>query len=220
MINQNDTLGGVAATHPASTQVFLRHRLDFCCGGNTPLGEACSAAGLDPDAVIEEIAALDEKISLLRWDSAPLSDLIEFILTNYHEPLRLDLPALVAAAVKVERVHGNKTTCPNGLASDLVRMRSEILEHLAKEEQILFPAIVAGGRGARIHMPVRVMMQEHEDHGANLIRLREFTNDFRPPREACATWRALYEGLERLESELMEHIHLENNVLFRRSLNA
>lgn len=220
MINANETLGQVAAAHPASTLVFLRHRLDFCCGGGQKLADACRAADLDPEAVIAEIAAEEATKSPERWDTRPLPELIDFILVRYHEPLRSDLPALIDAARKVERVHGKKASCPHGLASHLERLDAEVRQHLAKEEQVLFPAIQSGRRGAQVHMPVRVMMQEHDDHGENLRRLRELATDFRPPPEACATWRALYAGLEKLESELMEHIHLENNVLFPRVLNA
>lgn len=220
MIDATQTLGHVAAAHPASTLVFLRHRLDFCCGGSVKLGDACRAAGLDPEAVIREIAA--QRVTTLpeRWDTRPLPELIDFILTRYHEPLRSDLPALLEAARRVERVHSKKPSCPHGLAAHLEHMSAEIELHLAKEEQVLFPAIRAGSGGAQVQMPVRVMMQEHDDHGANLQRLRELATDFNPPPEACATWRALYAGLEKLEAELMAHIHLENNVLFPRALNV
>jgi regulator of cell morphogenesis and NO signaling len=210
----------VATSHPASTQVFLRHRLDFCCGGGQKLDTACRVAGLDPDAIIAEIAAEEATHSLERWDTRPLTDLIDFILTRYHEPLRADLEALIVAAKKVERVHGTKPSCPRGLAAHLERVDAEIAQHLAKEEQVLFPAILSGCQGARLHMPIRVMMQEHDDHGANLTRIRELTTDLTPPPEACATWRALYAGLKKIEAELMDHIHLENNVLFPRALNG
>jgi regulator of cell morphogenesis and NO signaling len=219
MIDANDTLGHVAAVHPASTLVFLRHRLDFCCGGGQKLAEACRDAGLDPEAVIAEIGVEEAGKPPERWDTRPLPTLIDFILTRYHEPLREELPALIDAARKIERVHRQKSSCPHGLASHLEQMDAEIRQHLVKEEQVLFPAIRGGTRGAHVHMPVRVLMQEHDDHGASLQRLRELTTEFRPPPEACATWRALYAGLEKLESELMEHIHLENNVLFPRALN-
>lgn len=220
MINANDTLGQVATTHPSSTLVFLRHRLDFCCGGGQKLVDACRAAGLDPAAVIAEIAADDATTSPERWDTKPLPDLIDFILVRYHEPLRADLSALIEAARKVERVHAQKASCPHGLAAQLEQLDAEVRQHLGKEEQVLFPAIRSGNGGAHVHMPVRVMMQEHDDHGASLGRIRELATDFSPPAEACATWRALYAGLEKLESDLMEHIHLENNVLFPRALNA
>ena len=220
MIDANDTLGEVATTHPASTLVFLRHRLDFCCGGGQKLGDACRAAGLDPELVIQEISAEATARTPERWDTRPLPELLDFILTRYHEPLRSDLPTLLDAARRVERVHAKKDSCPHGLASLLEQLDAEIGQHLAKEEQVLFPALRSGTGGTNVHMPIRVMMQEHDDHGANLHRVRELTTDFSPPPEACATWRALYAGLEELESELMEHIHLENNVLFPRALNA
>jgi regulator of cell morphogenesis and NO signaling len=219
MIDANETLGQVAAVHPAATQVFLRHGLDFCCGGRQKLADACRAAGLDPETVIAEIAAEGATQEPQRWDARALPDLIDFILTRYHEPLRSDLPGLIEAATRVERVHADKPSCPRGLAALLTHVDAELRQHLAKEEQVLFPAIGSGRRGAQIHMPIRVMMQEHDDHGRNLQRIRELATGFEPPPEACATWRALYTGLEKLEAELMDHIHLENNVLFPRALN-
>ncbi|HSC89959.1 MAG TPA: iron-sulfur cluster repair protein YtfE [Polyangiaceae bacterium] len=214
----NDTLGQLAATYPLSTQVFLRHRLDFCCGGKQTLQDACRTRGLDPDAVIREIEGEAPVTAKLRWDSAPLTELMEFIITRYHHSLRRDLPGLIEAARRVERVHGAKPSCPRGLTALLEEVYSELSSHMDKEEQVLFPLIAAGGVGPRVHMPVRMMMMEHDDHGTNLRSLRALVTDFVPPPEACATWRALYVGLERLEGELMEHIHLENNVLFPRAL--
>jgi regulator of cell morphogenesis and NO signaling len=98
-------------------------------------------------------------------------------------------------------------------------MRDELESHMQKEEHVLFPLILAG-RGALAAAPIRVMEREHEDHGRNLERLRELAHDFAPPLDACGTWRALYLGLEELEREIMEHIHLENHVLFPRALRA
>lgn len=220
MIQRSDTLGQVAAAHPAATHIFLRHRLDFCCGGAQPLEEACHEAGLDPETVIAEIGAELADVSAESWEQKSPSELIDFILTRFHDALRRDLPGLLEAAEKVERVHAEKSSCPHGLFAHLQRMDAEIHQHLGKEEQILFPAIQGGARGPAIQMPIRVMMQEHEDHGANLGRLHELTSDFTAPPEACATWRALYSSLAKLEAELMEHIHLENNVLFPRALTA
>lgn len=220
MIQATETLGEIATAHPASTRILLRHRLDFCCGGGQKLADACRAAGLDPDSVIAEIAAEEASSAPERWDAKPLHELADFIVGRYHETLRSDLPALIEAARKVERVHAKKDSCPHGLAAALAQLDAELGNHMAKEEQVLFPAVRRGNRGAHVHMPIRVMMQEHDDHAANLALLRKLATDFDPPREACATWRALYAGLQKLESELMEHIHLENNVLFKRALNA
>jgi len=59
-----------------------------------------------------------------------------------------------------------------------------------------------------------VMRNEHDQHGEALQRLEALTNDITLPRGACNTWRALYVGLAALREDLMEHIHLENNILF------
>jgi len=223
MIDATATLGSLASNEPGATRVFLRYRLDFCCGGRRSLAEACDAAGLDVENVIDEVEALGTTEGVENdetgWEDRPLSDLIDHILVRFHEPLRRDLPALVDAARRVERVHANKALCPRGLAEHLVRVHGEILQHLMKEENVLFPALIGGRRGPAVHMPIRVMMQEHDDHGENLRRIRELAHDFALPEDACGTWRALYEGLASLEAELVIHIHLENNVLFPRALN-
>ena len=220
MIDAHETLGQVATAHPASTHVFLRHRLDFCCGGSEPLDDACRAAGLKPETIIAEIEAESAAKDPKRWDTRPLPELVDFILTRYHEPLRADLPALLEAARKVERVHAKKPSCPRGLAAHVEALDAELQQHLTKEEQVLFPAIRSGSVGVDVQRPIHVLMHEHDDHGVGLKRLRELATDFSPPPEACATWHALYSGLQKLEGELMEHIHLENNVLFPRALNA
>jgi len=219
-IDPNQTLGQVSTAHPESTLVFLRHHLDFCCGGGRQLKDACREAGLDPTAVIHEIEAEARAKPSEHWDDRPLGELIDFIIERYHESLRADVPALVAAAQRVERVHGQKASCPVGIASLLQLLQRELFDHMTKEERVLFPAIRSGGRGGAVRMPIHTMTAEHDDHGETLRRLRELATDFVPPQGACATWRALYAGLEKLEAELMQHIHLENNVLFPRAVDA
>lgn len=212
------TLGELVTVEPAAAKVFYRHGLDFCCGGRQSLAEACGAAGLDPQAVLKEIEqAVSEDQPATRRDTRPLAELVDHILHRYHEPLKADLPRLVQLARKVEEVHADKPECPKGLAILLTEVREAVDNHLAKEEQILFPLIVAA-RGQMAQMPVQVMMQEHEDHGQNLARIRQLTNDLSVPDDACASWRELYRSLEELERDLMDHIHLENNILFPRAL--
>lgn len=218
MIQTTEHLARIATTHPAASRVFHRYGLDFCCGGERPLAEVCRAAGLDAEAIAREIEAEQtHPEDDVRWDERPLDELVDHILERYHEPLREELPRLLAMAEKVERVHGEKPHAPHGLAKHLRHVLDAVEDHLQKEEQILFPAI-REGHGQALSMPVHVMEQEHDDHGASLRRTRQLTADLTPPADACTTWRSLYLGLAEFERELMDHIHLENHVLFPRAV--
>jgi regulator of cell morphogenesis and NO signaling len=214
------TLADLAVTHPAASRVFHRHGLDFCCHGRRPLSEACAERGLVVEDVVAEIA--DEQSGagdLPRWDERPIPDLVRHIVDFYHLRLRAELPELISLAAKVETRHAEKASCPRGLRAHLEEVHRAVLEHLAKEEQVLFPMVLAG-RGGHAAGPIHVMESEHRDHAENLQKTRRLTADLVAPEEACPTWRALYLRLVQLEGELMEHIHLENNVLFRRVLAA
>jgi regulator of cell morphogenesis and NO signaling len=216
----NETLADLAVSHPAASRVFRRHGLDFCCHGRRPLAEACSERGLAADDVVAEIAREQSQAAEMpHWEERPIRELVRHIVDFYHLRLRAELPELISLAAKVERRHAEKASCPRGLRAHLEEVHQAVLAHLAKEEQILFPMILAG-RGRHAAAAISVMESEHLDHGANLEKTRQLTADLAPPPEACPTWKALYLRLGRLESELMEHIHLENNILFPHVLGA
>jgi regulator of cell morphogenesis and NO signaling len=151
------------------------------------------------------------------WAEQAPAVIIEHILRRYHEPLRRELPALIANARAVEVENQARPLCPRGLAAHLEQVWLSVESHLHKEERILFPLIL-DGRGATAHMPVRVMMAEHNDHLGNLKRTIELTNGFALPPDASEAWRELYQGLRRLECDLCDHINLENEILFPRVL--
>ena len=219
-ITPQTTLAELATQSAGASRVFHRHGLDFCCGGRVPLEDACATKGLDVARLLDELRAEEATAPPPeRWDAAPLDALIEHVLQRFHEGHRAEVPRLLEMAQKVERVHGDKPTCPRGLAEHLERMADELENHMVKEEQVLFP-MIRSGRGRMAGMPVQIMEQEHRDHGENLAKLRALAHDFAPPAEACNTWQALYLGLAELELELMEHISLENNVLFPRALRG
>jgi regulator of cell morphogenesis and NO signaling len=212
------TLAELAVLHPAASRVFHRHGLDYCCGGKRALEAVCHEKGLDAAVIRAEILSEESRSTdRVAWSERPLEELVTFIVTRYHQSLRTELPDLIALAEKVETRHGNKASCPRGLAAHLRQVHEAVLEHLAKEEQVLFP-LISAGHGSRANGPVQAMEHEHREHAVNLRRIRELTQDLVPPPEACTSWRALYLRLDQLEAELMEHIHLENNVLFPRAL--
>lgn len=210
------TLGSLARNIPGATAVLARHRLDFCCGGQKTLAQAAEHKQLDAEAIAKELDQLPSQTGAeVDWSLASDVELIEHILTRYHDTLREQLPELIRLSARVELVHGGHPDCPAGLTSHLEIMQEELEAHMQKEERVLFPMISRGISGMTL-APMSMMRHEHDNHGAALSRLNHLTDSMTPPTGACNTWRALYTGLEALQLELMDHIHLENNVLFDR----
>lgn len=210
-IDAEHTLGQLAVELPGATAIFRRLKLDFCCGGNTSLRQAASDLGLDLPSVVAELGTLQR--SSTPPEAAQAQELIAHIVSRYHDVHRAQLPELARMARRVEAVHRGRPGVPAGLADALEAMEQELLLHMRKEETILFPMLSAGTNGS-VTQPITVMRHEHTDHGAALDHLARLTDDMTPPVHACNTWRALYSGLAQLRDDLIEHIHLENNVLF------
>jgi regulator of cell morphogenesis and NO signaling len=213
-IDPMQTVGNIAVNIPGATAVFRRFKLDFCCGGNKSLAFAAKEKSLNVEHIVEELEALAPQTidgpQTLQTDA-----LIHHIVSRYHETHRAQFPELIRMAARVETVHRDKPEVPIGLTAHLERMSEEMQLHMQKEEFMLFPMMKRGGH-SMLSGPIGCMRNEHEDHGNNLERLAQLTNDFTPPQGACNTWRALFNGLAALRDDLIEHVHLENNVLFPR----
>ena len=210
-VQAQQSIGAIAVQIPGATAIFRKLKLDFCCGGQQPLAQACADKGLDTEQVLQTLNALQHTATLPPTPTA--SELIDHILQRYHEVHRQQLPELVRMARRVEAVHRDHPEVPRGLADHLETMAQELLDHMAKEEQILFPLLQQGGHPMVVH-PIGMMRHEHVSHGAQLEQLAELTTQHQPPAGACNTWQALYAGTARLTEDLIEHIHTENNLLF------
>jgi regulator of cell morphogenesis and NO signaling len=156
----------------------------------------------------------------VNWELRSQAELVAHIVDHYHAGLRRDLPLLIDAARSVEREHRDHADRPTGLADLLEEFSNELESHMAKEERVLFPTLRTGQRGGQVDMPIRMMEREHEGHDEMLARIRQVTRDLTAPASAPAAWSKLYVDLSALESELREHIYLENNVLFARALGG
>lgn len=214
-----------ASASPATIKVFQQHGIDFCCGGHRPIAEACAEHGLEVDHVLAELAqsttgATDE----LNWQHAPMADLVAHIQARFHNPLREELPRLSAMVDKVVTRHGEHYPAMLlPLQREFRGLMVEMLDHMAKEDQVLFPAIVAMERGQAagaagwIAGPIEVMEHEHLRAGAALAAMRQMTEGYRLPPGACPTFQGLFYGLDQLERDMHVHVHLENNILFPRA---
>lgn len=218
------TVGEIVAENPSLSRVFQSYQLDFCCQGAKTLRQACENKSLPLDEVS---AALEKEASSAPEPKEnpaqlPPSELADYIVKTHHGYLREELPRVHAMAERVAQVHGPRNHSLIEIYEVFSAMFLELDSHMRKEEEILFPAIRAIFSDppadlefpGSIDHPVDQMMHEHEETGQALEKLRELTNDFTPPAEACNTYRALFAGIKDLEEDTHRHIHLENSVLF------
>jgi regulator of cell morphogenesis and NO signaling len=223
------TIGALVAARPAFARLFERLGIDYCCGGKQTLQAACLRRGLDLPttlALLESAGAiLSSGPAEVDASTMGLAELADHIEATHHAYLKEELPRLVEMADRVGTKHGWRDARLPEMAATVRDVAGEMLAHMEKEEQILFPLVrrieaglEAGLRGSDLTAPIRQMEAEHENAGQLTARLRELTNNFTPDAEACNTHRALLAGLADFESDLHRHVHKENNVLFPRAL--
>ncbi len=236
-IDASTIVKDVVVNHPETRQVLESLGIDYCCGGGSSLGDAAAAAGLDLATVISAVeqavadAALPERAAELSWADATLTELVDHIENTHHVYMKESLPRLGDLFAKVLKAHGPKHgDMLRPLQTTFSGLRNEIEMHLMKEEQVLFPYIremeatlkqtgqVPPMHCGTVQNPIQQMEAEHEDAGEALARMRSLTAGYTLPGDACATFSALFEGLQEMEADLHQHIHLENNILFPRSI--
>ncbi len=215
------TVGELVAERPGRSRIFQSSGIDFCCQGSRTLREACERKGVAAQSVVEQLEAelADKTAPVQNPAELPLDELTEYIVGTHHSFLRRELPRLHAMSARVAQVHGGHTPSLIELFEVFQGLQAELISHIEKEESVLFPVVAAMSRRetspVQIDEPIACMVHEHEEAGAALGRLRELSNGFHPPADACNTYRALFAGLQDLEEDLHRHIHLENTVLFR-----
>lgn len=233
MQTNEKTVREIALENPSSIRVFETLGIDYCCGGKRSLSEACSRAEIDVDKTLALLAQADQNSrsgQTSEWATRPLRELIEHIVQEHHGFVRRETPRLIGLLAKVKAKHG--TTHPEvaQIENLFLAMAQELSTHILKEEQVLFPHIERLEKAAlsaalapeaffgSVSRPIANMAAEHDDAGAILSQLRELSNGYRTPPGACPTFVALYRGLGDFEHDLHQHVHLENNILFPRSI--
>lgn len=210
-------LGILARAIPGATRVFDLHNLDFCEGADQTLRAAARAKGLDLARIEAELEATKRAaIGQVNWARASTPALVEHLLERYHTRHRMQLPRLMSLAQQVEAQHADHPACPHGMAALLEGLDRALTQHMQQEEDSLFP-LLAEGEAARAQAAIAAMRQLHEGHARALARLEVLTHGYTAPDDGSATWRALYDGLRGFKADLMEHLHLERNVLFERA---
>jgi regulator of cell morphogenesis and NO signaling len=227
-INTTRTVGEIAVELPQSTRIFERMKTDYCCGGGIALGDACAAAGVNLDTLVQmlEASTTQKTNESLDLQQATLTELIAYILDKHHVYTKEEMARLEPLAAKVVSAHGANHSELLAVRDLMQQLFAELKPHMFKEEQILFPYVleletaqtqkrpVPFAPFGTVNNPIRMMMMEHDTAGDLLRELRKVSADYRVPADACISYKTFYEALEAFEQDLHQHIHLENNLLF------
>jgi regulator of cell morphogenesis and NO signaling len=228
-MNAQTQLQEIVKMAPGTAKVLERHGLDFCCQGARTLAVACAAQGLAVEQLLAELQQATRTTPTVA-PTASLAELTNHIVTTHHAYVRESLPTIAGHTAKVARVHGPRHAELAEVDQLFAAVVEEMTGHMAKEEQILFPYMVAlerfaTGQGEAPHAcfptvaaPIRVMEMEHESAGGALARIRALTANYTPPADACTTYRLMLQELQAFEEDLHVHVHLENYVLHPRAL--
>ncbi len=236
-IDGKTTVRDLVGRYPQTRPVFEKHGIDYCCGGGKCLADVANEHGLKLPALVDALGKTLQaepgkaEATGKDWHAAPLGELVSHIIETHHGYMKTALPrlgALVPTVIKAHATHHGDVLRQVQALFDA--LNAELSSHLMKEEQVLFPYIVAlemhvrdGAARPRAPFgsarnPIRQMEREHESAGHALAQFREVTNNYTLPPDACPTFKAMYEELQRIEADLHQHIHLENNILFPRAI--
>lgn len=225
-VDAQTPVGQIVAEDLLTASILDRFGIDYCCGGRNTLGNACAERGLDVSEVLHALEAgkpvEDARPDRIDYASMPLGALADQIVAAHHAYLREALPRLNTLLDKVVAAHSAAHPDLFELRGVFHGLKSELELHMMKEENVLFPLIKELEAATSLPMihcgsvnnPIMVMEHEHDSAGVALGRLRQLSNQFTPPPDACPTYRAMLQGLADLEADLHRHIHKENNILF------
>ncbi|ELR72005.1 Nitric oxide-dependent regulator DnrN or NorA [Fulvivirga imtechensis AK7] len=223
---QIKTVADVLVDNPKAATVFKKYNIDFCCKGARPLDEACAEAGVRSDEILQEIDKAEEIPQFnMRANEWSLDFLTEYIVNNHHKYVRDNAQDLENLADKVAQVHGEFHPELIEIAGIVSEITEDLLEHMEKEEQVLFPAIRTMVSKGKVHFPfgsirnpIMMMEDEHSEAGQGFDDIRRLSEQYTIPEDACASYRLLFEKLQAFEDDLHQHVHLENNILFPKAI--
>lgn len=217
-----ETVGEIAAKDMRKAELLKSLGIDFCCGGKRSLEEACQEKGLDVVRIKQQLEDTDKqplKGTQLDFNNLKPAFLADYIVNVHHAYVYENAPMIEDLAQKVAGHHGTNMPFLNTVYQKITELNRELITHMKKEEQVLFPAIKimeAGGKAplASIKDPINIMERDHDIAGDLIKEIRSLTSDYTAPDGACNSVKMLYYKLEEFESDLLQHIHLENNILF------
>lgn len=230
-ITKETIVGELVANDYRTASVFKNSKIDFCCNGNRTIEEACTQKKIESDELIEQLNNVvhQQKDSGVDYKSWPLDLLADYIEKKHHRYVEAKILEITPFLEKVVRVHGEHHPELKEVEQLFKASAGELTAHMKKEEMILFPFVRKMMEAQQAHNtlqphfgtvqnPIRMMMHEHENEGERFRKIAALTDNYNPPADACNTYKVTFALLKEFEEDLHLHIHLENNILFPKSI--
>jgi len=231
MVNQmTKSLAQIVNDNHKAASIFEKYDLDFCCKGKRSLQQACIEKSLPVEKLLAELQATNDACELpISYDKMSLTELAGYIVSKHHAYVKAEMPQIFAYLQRVATKHGDRHPEMRKVFELFSELKSDMEEHMDKEELILFPRIEAAEDGASekktanmnvfyVQHPIQIMEEDHEKAGEVMAEIRRLTSNYTPPNDACTTYRVSFAALQAFESDLHRHVHLENNVLFPKAI--
>lgn len=219
-------VGDIVTDDFRAAQVFKNEGIDFCCGGNVTLEDIAAEKNLNVTDIEHKLNNLESvpasnQLNFKEWDLGFLSD---YVVNQYHNKVYEVLPTIMQYLNKIVSVHGMNHPELNKVLDLFSIVNDEMPDHQRREEEKLFPAIKealkSGSEEAKkmIHSELTDLEDDHDLIGGTMDKINEITGTYSLPNDACNTYMITYKLLEEFEDALHEHVHIENNILFPKSL--
>lgn len=232
IIDPGLSVGEIVRSNYRAAEIFKKYKIDFCCGGSKSINQVCSEKNIPVDHITSELSELSNQDSsnLHNYDEWELDFLTNYIINVHHKYVNNNAPIIQEYVNKIAHVHGERHPELIKVMDLFSEVSTELQQHMMKEEQILFPFIIklngidknktafTPPPFGTIRNPIKMMEAEHENAGNIFKEIREITNDYSLPADACNTYNIAFQKLDEFENDLFRHIHLENNILFPKAI--
>jgi regulator of cell morphogenesis and NO signaling len=219
-------VGEIVTRDFRAAEIFKNVGIDFCCGGSQSLEEACKEKKIDSSLLETELDKLQHTTvnAMHNFNEWNLDFLCDYIVNTHHKTVLRLLPQLTFYTQKIADVHGENHPELIEIATLFYQINEELLQHLKKEEEVLFPAIKdvletnATASKATVISEITRMKGEHEFAGGAMDKINVLSDNYSVPVDGCSTYKVTYKLLEQFEDDLHIHVHLENNILYPKAL--
>lgn len=230
---QADTLvSDIVAENYNAAAVFSKYKIDFCCNGNRSLATVTEKKGISLEEVLEDLEnqmkTKEDQSNL--YQNLGIDFLSDYVVETHHSYVEKSIPPIKQYVDKICKVHGERHPELFEIRELFFGSADELTKHMKKEELILFPffkklaklkkegGVYEKPNFGTVENPIAMMHHEHDVEGERFRRIAELTDNYTPPSDACTTYRVAFSMLKEFEEDLHKHIHLENNILFKRGI--